>query len=165
MHRGLTAYRWRWLTTKRPRQVPVNEGLDAATTRRANREKRLGWLGNGAFWRILARWHPQGKCPEPRATRGFAQRKRAWRLSRPLVLVEASTITSHYESMRCAAKRQKCPHRYPQMTSPGLLSRFRQILTLFRRSPRVESLQRIGAADQGARPSKPFYCALPLLIR
>jgi hypothetical protein len=30
---------------------------------------------------------------------------------------------------------------------------------------RLESLQRIGAADQGARSSKPLYCALPLLVR
>lgn len=80
-------------------------------------------------------------------------------------MVEAATITSPYESIRCAAKRQKCPHRYPQMTSPGFLARFRQILTLFRRSPCAESLQRIGAADQGARPSKSLYCALPLLVR
>jgi len=65
-------------------------------------------------------------------------------------LLEAAGITSPYKSIGCAAKRQKCPHRYPQITSPGFLARFRQILTLFRRSPRVESLQRIGAADQGA---------------
>jgi hypothetical protein len=71
-------------STKRPRQVPVNTDLEAATTRRANREKRLGWPGNGPYWRIGARSHPQGERPEPRATRGFAQRKRAWRLSRPL---------------------------------------------------------------------------------
>jgi hypothetical protein len=32
-------------------------------------------------------------------------------------LVEAATITSPYESMHCAAKRQKCPHRYPQIDS------------------------------------------------
>ena len=82
-----------------------------------------------------------------------------------LLLVEAATITSRYESICCVAKRQKCPHRYPQMTSPGFLARFRQILTLFRRSPCAESLQRIGAADQGARPSKSPYCVLPLLVR
>ena len=35
---------------------------------------------------------PAGQTPEPRATRGFAQRKRAWRLSRPLVLVEVAGI-------------------------------------------------------------------------
>jgi hypothetical protein len=80
-------------------------------------------------------------------------------------LVEAATITSPYESIAGAAKRLKCPHRYPQITSPGILARFRQILSLFRRSPYVESLQRIGAADQGARSSKPPYFPLPLLVQ
>jgi hypothetical protein len=39
------------------------------------------------------------------------------------------------------------------------------ILSFLRRSPLTESLQRIGVADQGARLSKPFYCALTLLVR
>jgi DNA invertase Pin-like site-specific DNA recombinase len=52
-------------------EVEMN-GFGLATTRRANREKRLGWPDNGPIRRIRARWHPQGKRPEPRATRGFA---------------------------------------------------------------------------------------------
>ncbi len=36
--------------------------------------------------RVRPRDYPQGKPSESRATRGFAQRKRAWRLSRPLIL-------------------------------------------------------------------------------
>jgi len=57
-------------------------------TRRANREKRLGWRGNGPIRPVWPGYNPQRDRSEPRATRGFAQRKRAWRLSRPLVLAE-----------------------------------------------------------------------------
>jgi hypothetical protein len=41
------------------------------------------------------------------------------------LLVEASGIALPYESICCAAKRQKCPHRYPQIASPGFLSRLK----------------------------------------
>jgi len=44
---------------------------------------------NGHFGRDGTR---KGRRPEPRATRGFAQRKRAWILSRPFWLVEAAGI-------------------------------------------------------------------------
>lgn len=57
---------------------------------------------------MRARRHPQGSSPEPRATRGCAQRKRAWRLSRPLVLVGLSsgeTIPAANSNYPC------CTHR------------------------------------------------------
>ena len=57
------------------------------------------------------------------------------------------------------------PHRYPQIDSADSVARFRPILSLLRRPPCTESLQSISTADQGARPSKPLFCALPLLVR
>ena len=41
------------------------------------------------------------------------QSKRA----KPATQGEAATITSLYKSIRCVAKRLKCPHRYPQIAS------------------------------------------------
>ena len=54
---------------------------------------------------------------------------------------------------------RNAPIDTPQMTSAGFLARFRQILTLFRRSPCAESLQRIGVADQGAPVEAALLCA------
>ncbi|MCU0735969.1 MAG: hypothetical protein MUF20_10670, partial [Methylotetracoccus sp.] len=68
----------------------INDYLQAQdnATRRANREKRLGRPGHGPISPVWPGDNPQRNRSEPCATRGFAQRKRAWRLSRPLVLAE-----------------------------------------------------------------------------
>lgn len=76
-----------WLTTNWQGQNCVKPGFSAATTRRANREKRLGWCGKHRFRRFLPRCHPQHGRPEPRVVWGFQARKRARRLSEPFNMV------------------------------------------------------------------------------
>lgn len=45
-------------------------------------------------------------------------------------MVEAATFTSPFASIRCANKRQKCPHRYPQIDSAYSLARYYPSLPL-----------------------------------
>ena len=51
--------------------------------------------------------------------------------------MEAAAATLPFESICSGAKHQKCPHGYPQITSPGFSAEYRQILSLFRRSSRA----------------------------
>ena len=98
-------------------------GLRASFRERGRSEE---WLGESGMWPGTADsggWRsPQASAGTPNNTREPARsgkKKPQPRTVGVSLLVEAATITSPYESICCAAKRQKCPHRYPQITSPG----------------------------------------------
>src|SRR5690606_24478789 len=137
--------RWPLLTAERPRQVLVNAGFGPATTCRANGEKRLGWPGNGPIRHIRRGRRPQGNRPEPRSTPGFAQRKRAWRLSRPLVLVEPAGTA-------LAGRARACKRGPGLVRSPGA-SRVYALVVRAARRMRRETPRSPSVPDADASPA------------
>lgn len=98
---------------------------------------------------------PREVCSDFIKVAVFGHKKGRPRAALDVRLVEAAGITSPYKTIAYIAKCQKCPHRYPQIVSADSMTGFWPISSLLRRSPCVEPLQRIGAADRArARRSR-----------